>query len=180
MTNGQDNFGAMDGDVPVHPFMDDGAAHVDALLACAAEEDRRGATRERLDRIIAATTPSLEGCVPSITARTWRIPQPAAARPRSWGAVRLAAGLALMLSVGAAIIAGRQGGRPVAAESALASRIDATTNLDMLDTLFASSGVGETWTDAEALHTRVSADMDSYWGTDDLFGAGEASDGESL
>lgn len=103
-----------------------------------------------------------------------------APRHRTFNGMRLAAAVALTLSVGAAVMALRSASPTLNDETAIASTVDATTDLDALDALFADAGVDSVRTDAEALHTRVSADTTAYWGSDELFGDADAQNGASL
>ncbi len=179
--SGNGDLGPLEG-VPITPHGDRRLAHLDNLLSQAGAADRALATRERLDRIVAATSPMMiEGETTHYKLRREAGSGTLAPRSsvmRSTG-MRLAAGLALTLSVGAAILASRSQTRSPQEQIASPST-DETAALDMLDSFFAQSSLGDAWTDAEALHTRVSADMNSYWGADDLFHASDTQTGDSL
>lgn len=167
--------------VPETPYEDQGLSRIDALLAQAGAADRRAAAPHRIDRIASATA-SVLGATPQDTGIIAHIGDTAARTPRhrTFTGIRLAAAVALMLSVGAAVMALRSTSRAPMGETTIATTVDATTDLDALDALFADAGVDSVWTDAEALHTRVSSDMSSYWGSDELFGDSDAQNGASL
>ncbi len=167
--------------VPETPYEDQGLSRIDALLAQAGAADRSAAARHRIDRIASATAFSL-GATPQDTGVIAHIGDSAARAPRhrTFNGMRLAAAVTLLLSVGAAVMALRSTSRTPLGESTIATTVDETTDLDALDALFADAGVDSVWTDAEALHTRVSSDMSSYWGSDELFGEADAQNGASL
>jgi hypothetical protein len=172
-----DNFNAIDADL----------TQVSHLLDAAGAADRTVATPERVDRIAAATAPMLaqHGHVEV----TYKFPV-AAAEHRSvarFPAMRIAAGLAIVFSLGAAVIALRSNSATTTTTAGppVAVATDDTTDFELVDALFADSGSEDsTWSDADALHTRVSADLGSYWNTswasDDFSDGAGAQNGESL
>lgn len=183
-TRGTDGSGVTGpfGDIPATPFTDRGLERIDLMLASVGAHDRADATQERLDRIIAATAPMvgvvhtepLKFAAHAPSTRDQR--RHTGSRPTG---MRWAAGLALMLSVGAALIASRSLSTPKPTPQ-VAAAPDETAGLDLIDAFFSQSSVGDAWTDAEALHSRVSADLNSYWGGDDLFNASDTQSGDSL
>lgn len=181
MNNDRTTFGDGFANVPETPYEDQGLARIDALLAQAGAADREAAAPYRIDRI-ASTTASLLSTVPQDTGVIAHIGHaaPRTPRHRTLTGMRLAAVVALMFSIGAAVMALRTTARTHVGEALIATTVDETTDLDALDALFADAGVDSVWTDAEALHTKVSSDMSSYWGSDELFGGSDAQNGASL
>lgn len=181
MNNDRTTFGDGFSGVPETPYEDQGLSRVDALLAQVGAADRSAAAPHRIDRIATATASAL-GAAPHGTGVIAHIGGTVARTPRhrTLTGIRLAAAVALMLSVGAAVMALRNTSITPMGEAMIATTVDATTDLDALDALFADAGVDSVWTDAEALHTRVSSDMNSYWGSDELFGDADAQNGASL